>query len=174
MEKRFNEYIKRAMRTCSVPTKTDQISHGTMGLVSEVGEVAGVVQKFYQGHDIDRRHFLLELGDILWMVAELARAIEIEHYIELPETEEKADEIKSAICRLAYQSSSIVNLMRSKTPKATLALYFSEIIKTISELAQAFSSSLDEVMAMNIEKLKKRYPDGFKSERSIYRDNGDI
>lgn len=34
--------------------------------------------------------------------------------------------------------------------------------------------SLDDIMRMNIDKLKERYPDGFKAEQSLHRKAGDI
>ena len=44
----------------------------------------------------------------------------------------------------------------------------------IAEACKALDATLSEVMYGNIEKLKKRYPDGFESERSIHRHEGDI
>lgn len=38
----------------------------------------------------------------------------------------------------------------------------------------AFNFDPAEILAMNIEKLKARYPDGFETERSINRKEGDI
>lgn len=40
--------------------------------------------------------------------------------------------------------------------------------------ASAAGYSLDEVMELNIEKLQKRYPNGFETGRSIHRIAGDI
>lgn len=40
----------------------------------------------------------------------------------------------------------------------------------IAELCTAHGWSLDEICAENIEKLRKRYPDGFDAERSLYRE----
>lgn len=40
--------------------------------------------------------------------------------------------------------------------------------------ADALGYSLDEIFEMNIDKLRKRYPDGFDSEKSIHRKAGDI
>jgi len=40
----------------------------------------------------------------------------------------------------------------------------------LAEAAEALDVSLDEVFERNIEKLKKRYPEGFSSERSINRE----
>ena len=39
----------------------------------------------------------------------------------------------------------------------------------LAETATALDVSLEEVMARNIEKLKKRYPEGFSSENSRHR-----
>lgn len=40
--------------------------------------------------------------------------------------------------------------------------------------AHSIGYSLEDVMDMNVEKLRKRYPDGFESDRSIHRVEGDI
>lgn len=110
---RPNDYQMLAMKTCSIPydRTDDMIRHAVFGLTSEAGEVAGIYQKAYQGHPIDREHVKKELGDCLWMIAE-----------------------------------------------ACTALHF----------------SLEEVMIANIDKLRKRYPNGFDSEHSINRQEGDI
>lgn len=107
------EYQKLAMRTCSIPNDRvmDKAYHAIFGLTSEAGEVSGILQKTYQGHEIDLEHVKKELGDCLWMIA---------------------------------------------------------------EACDAFGFSLDEVMELNIEKLRKRYPNGFSSENSLHRAEGDI
>lgn len=117
-----NEYQKLAMRTSSFDftnerfiqkdsERFDAIHHGVFGLCSEAGEVAGVYQKSYQGHPVEVEHLKKELGDCLWMIAEICSAYRIE---------------------------------------------------------------LNDVMAANIEKLKKRYPNGFDVEKSLNRNPGDI
>ena len=40
--------------------------------------------------------------------------------------------------------------------------------------AHAIGIDLEEIARMNVDKLKKRYPDGFASELSINRKAGDI
>lgn len=71
-----NEYQKLAMRTCSFSKldKDDMIRHAVFGLASEAGEVAGIFQKAYQGHEVATDHVRKELGDCLWMIAELCTA----------------------------------------------------------------------------------------------------
>lgn len=107
-----NEYQKLANRTCSVTQdKTDMLRHAVFGLASEAGEVAGILQKQYQGHEFDIEHFKKELGDCAWMIAEACTAVGI---------------------------------------------------------------MLDDVFDTNIEKLTKRYPDGFSAENSLHRVESDV
>ena len=40
----------------------------------------------------------------------------------------------------------------------------------LAEIATAMGVTLDEIAAMNISKLMKRYPDGFSEERSVNRE----
>ena len=77
---RGNEYKKLAMRTCSIPydRKKDMLRHAVFGLASEAGEVSGILQKEYQGHEFDNQHIKKELGDCLWMIAEACTALGFE------------------------------------------------------------------------------------------------
>lgn len=44
----------------------------------------------------------------------------------------------------------------------------------IAETATAIGYDMETIMKMNIDKLKKRYPDGFDSERSQHREEDDV
>lgn len=44
----------------------------------------------------------------------------------------------------------------------------------IAETATAIGYDLETIMQMNIDKLKKRYPEGFSTERSQHRAEGDV
>lgn len=64
-------YQKLAARTINKdfsPFQTEQ--HALHGIVSEIGELHGIYQKVYQGHDFDVEHAKKEVGDILWFIAE--------------------------------------------------------------------------------------------------------
>lgn len=73
------EYQELAMRTCSIPceNRRGRLHHAVFGLTSEAGEVAGIMQKIFQGHEFDREHMAKELGDCLWMIAEACEALEL-------------------------------------------------------------------------------------------------
>lgn len=77
-----NEYQKLAMRTTPDEwrgqQKWDQKMHAILGLNSESGEVAGLIQKMYQGHVLKPRHLKKELGDCLWFIAECCDAFGFE------------------------------------------------------------------------------------------------
>jgi len=45
-----------------------------------------------------------------------------------------------------------------------------DVLWYIAEAATAIGCDLDYIMEINIEKLKRRYPNGFDSERSINRE----
>lgn len=49
-----------------------------------------------------------------------------------------------------------------------------DLLWFIAEYCTANNWELDEIMQMNIDKLKARYPNGFEAERSLNRAEGDI
>ena len=78
---RANEYQKLAMRTCSIPydQREDMLRHAVFGLASEAGEVAGILQKEYQGHKFDKEHMKKE------------RTKKMLHYLELGRTQNQKE-----------------------------------------------------------------------------------
>ncbi|MDU5951802.1 MAG: nucleoside triphosphate pyrophosphohydrolase family protein [Clostridiales bacterium] len=71
-----NKYQKLAART--IPDTRDPKScelHALYGMVSEVGELHGIYQKSFQGHEIDPDHVIREVGDILWFIAEYCTSL---------------------------------------------------------------------------------------------------
>ncbi len=75
-----NEYQKKAMEVCNIPYETTKgkLYHAVLGLCSESGEVSGLLQKEYQGHELDKEHMKKELGDCIWMIAEACDAMEFD------------------------------------------------------------------------------------------------
>jgi len=71
----MNQYQALAQRTMN-PTldSFEQIYHALHGMASEVGELHGLYQKHYQGHDLEPEHLKKELGDLLWFIAEYCTA----------------------------------------------------------------------------------------------------
>ena len=110
---KVNEYQQLAKRTINKDmSKKDMLINSVMGLSGESGEAIDLIKKhLFHGHELNKEHFIKELGDVAWYLAEACTALDI---------------------------------------------------------------TLEEVLITNIEKLKKRYPDGFETEKSIHRQEGDI
>lgn len=49
-----------------------------------------------------------------------------------------------------------------------------DLLWFIAEYCTAAEWNLEDIMRMNIDKLKVRYPEGFDSEKSLHRDKNDI
>lgn len=49
-----------------------------------------------------------------------------------------------------------------------------DVMWFVAELCTALDFELDDILEANIEKLRKRYPNGFEEERSVHRKEGDI
>ena len=54
-----------------------------------------------------------------------------------------------------------------------LAKELGDIAWYLAEAATALDLSLDDILQANIDKLKKRYPEGFETARSVNRSPGD-
>jgi len=117
MKADLNQYQRLAARTLPNtgvelrddlrPSQRCLLVHGVLKLNGEAGELADLLGKYWaQGHELDRDKLILELGDVLWHVAEIATALDVD---------------------------------------------------------------LREVAYRNLEKLRRRYPDGFDEERSLNR-----
>lgn len=58
--------------------------------------------------------------------------------------------------------------------KEHIAKELSDCLWYIAVAAEGIGYKLDDIAEMNVEKLRKRYPDGFSTERSVNRGKGDI
>lgn len=76
----FNEYQKLAFRTCNQSlTKEELQMNAVLGLNGEAGEIADIYKKGnFQGHKINEDDVKKELGDILWYIALMATAWEVD------------------------------------------------------------------------------------------------
>jgi NTP pyrophosphatase (non-canonical NTP hydrolase) len=73
----FSSYQRGAAVTArgdiTLPGAKGRAAIAAMGLAGESGELIDHLKKWVgHGHDLDRTYLLMELGDILWYVAEIA------------------------------------------------------------------------------------------------------
>lgn len=76
---KINEYQQVALRTASSMEPEDLILKGALGLCGESGEVADVVKKHkFQGHDLDKKKIIKELGDVCWYIVIMAEGLGVD------------------------------------------------------------------------------------------------
>lgn len=86
------------------------------------------------------------------------------------------DRIVNGVMGLAGESGECVDVVKKwmfqKHPldREKLTEELGDVLWYCAELASGLGVSLDTVAERNIEKLRKRYPEGFDAERSIHRE----
>ena len=88
---------------------------------------------------------------------------------------DKKDVLINGVMGLCGESGEAIDIVKKwlaqghELDKEKLAKELGDIAWYLAETATALDLQLEDVFAANIEKLKKRYPEGFDSERSIHR-----
>ncbi len=88
---------------------------------------------------------------------------------------DQKDVLINAVMGLCGESGEAIDIVKKhlfqghELEKEKLAKELGDIAWYLAEAATALDMDLDDIFAANIEKLKKRYPEGFDAERSIHR-----
>ncbi len=91
-----------------------------------------------------------------------------------PELDRK-DVLINGVMGLCGESGEAIDIVKKwlaqghELDKEKLTKELGDICWYLAETATALGLDLEDIMAANIEKLKKRYPQGFESARSINR-----
>ncbi len=97
-----------------------------------------------------------------------------------PKDLDKDDMLINAALGLAGESGEFADILKKwqfqghSKDNAHLAKELGDILWYVAMGCEGLGISMDDVMELNITKLRNRYPDGFDSERSQYRVEGDI
>lgn len=111
--------------------------------------------------------------------------MEVNEYQELAMTTLNADLSKkdvliNSVMGLCGESGEAIDIVKKwlaqghELDKEHLAKELGDIAWYLAEAATALDLSLEEILRANIEKLKKRYPEGFDAKRSRVRFKGDL
>ncbi|MEW9077144.1 nucleoside triphosphate pyrophosphohydrolase family protein [Terrisporobacter glycolicus] len=90
------------------------------------------------------------------------------------------DMLINGVMGLCGESGEAIDIVKKhiahnhELDKEHLAKELGDVAWYLAETATALGYSLEDIFKMNIDKLKKRYPDGFDSEKSIHRREDDI
>lgn len=97
-----------------------------------------------------------------------------------PPTDNWNERISNGLMGLNGEAGEAIDILKKhlfhKHPldKEHLAKELGDVAWYIAVSADALGYTLEEIFQMNIDKLKARYPEGFDSERSMHRAEGDI
>jgi len=86
------------------------------------------------------------------------------------------DVLINGVMGLCGESGEAIDLVKKhlaqghELDKEKLAKELGDIAWYLAETATAIGYSLEDILQMNIDKLRARYPDGFAVERSVNRD----
>ena len=87
----------------------------------------------------------------------------------------KKDVLINGVMGLCGESGEAIDIVKKhlaqghELDKEKLAKELGDIAWYLAETATALDLNLEDIFEANIEKLRKRYPEGFDSERSIHR-----
>lgn len=92
----------------------------------------------------------------------------------------KKEVLINSVMGLCGESGEAIDIVKKwmaqghELDKAHLAKELGDIAWYLAEAATALDLSLEEILQANLDKLKKRYPEGFDTEKSLVRLSGDL
>ena len=92
----------------------------------------------------------------------------------------KRDVLINSVMGLCGESGEAIDIVKKwmaqghELDKEHLAKELGDIAWYLAEAATALEIPLEDILQANIDKLKKRYPEGFQTEKSLTRLKGDI
>ena len=96
-----------------------------------------------------------------------------------PELSRK-DVLINSVMGLCGESGEAIDIVKKwlaqghELDKAKLAKELGDIAWYLAEAATALDIPLEDILQANLDKLKKRYPEGFETRRSLTRLEGDL
>jgi NTP pyrophosphatase (non-canonical NTP hydrolase) len=92
----------------------------------------------------------------------------------------KKDVLINSVMGLCGESGEAIDIVKKwmaqghELDKEHLAKELGDIAWYLAEAATALDLPLEDILRANIDKLKKRYPEGFQTDKSLIRLKGDI
>jgi hypothetical protein len=147
-------YQRLAMRTKPHPDPDcDYLELAKIGMIGELGEIAELLKKDkYAGKPLDPQALLKEAGDLLWYMALYADVTGYAFALS------PAQDCYTAPQHLFQLLRIIEALVIADRPfRSTLARGIGHLDRILS----AYGLMLYDATELNIDKLKRRYPEGF-------------
>jgi NTP pyrophosphatase (non-canonical NTP hydrolase) len=172
----INSYQSLAMRTSQWQPnhpnyrKAEHRTYGEISVAGETGELVDAVKKrIFHGRRDDEK-IVNEGGDVCWSVACLCEV----HGIEFGKIAQSGIDSASnfdieddALDMFRYAGFAISASQCEKMDE--LGRNLANVIACVVSIAADAGATLEDVLAANVTKLRKRYPDGYSEAASIAR-----
>lgn len=181
-----SEYQRLITQTCAVTNQSEQLLLASLGLADELAELIGPVRACTSGQR-NQQQLIDESGDFLWYLALAQGALGQDLSLKPPlaawiERNLHPNELKAHQdpygCLLDLLEA--VGMLTGPIKKSRFhghPIDLASLIDAVQEIGHRFcyfldvlDLNIDEIMHANKEKLLKRYPHGFSSQRSIQRE----
>lgn len=171
----LNEYQHLAQRT-SGPGH-DRLLNGCLGLIGESGEIVDIIKKhMFQstaGTPLPTDKLIEEMGDVMWYIAETVTGLgyTLEHVLESHKITSVSceDKLHNCAAAISIMAATVYSIIYFRIPGESALSHIVKLYKALCITCLNLGTTIDHVMEFNIEKLKRRYPDGFDPERSMNR-----
>lgn len=174
----FQQYLIESSRTLKSLGKELDLLHCATGLVTESAELVDAIKKHvFYGKPLDVVNIKEELGDLLWYVAIPVRIFtDLDLDINRQNDEFYKKKIKNNILtkdgliRYFLSFNAMVFNLSKHIVIRPLEPDFYNVIEDINLICEIYSLDLGEIMDININKLKARFPLNFTNENALNRD----
>ena len=95
-------------------------------------------------------------------------------------TKTPSDKIENGILGLCGETGEVADLLKKylyqghELDREKMIKECGDVIWYVAELASGLGMTLEDFCQINVDKLRRRYPDGFDPERSMHREEVDV
>lgn len=182
-----NEYQKLAARTLldrpgfEITDRDIMLVWNAVGLAGETGELIEILggiagRRMSDLARKDKSGISKEIGDCYWYAAAICTKINVD-FSDIVSTNAKGYDLtqKFYVAQLAGSMGAIVEHIKKGVfhqhgvDTLKLSLFMRDYTFALAGVCRSQGLEVEPIWTENIDKLKKRYPDGFKAEDSIKR-----
>lgn len=168
------EYQEACLRTAADDDQIGRLVNCALGLAGETGELAAIIEGPYS---TELEPLISELGDLWWYTAMAQHALgycDLDLYTVSPTIEDatvfaESERVLNLVAATGAFADRVKKVVFQGHPLETheekLKEHIADIVQRLADIGKP-----QLVWEKNIEKLRKRYPEGFSEERSLHRE----
>lgn len=172
----LNHYQELSQRTAN--KHPYQLANYGLGVAGEAAEITSIaLNALRSAKDVEsfKKELKKELGDVLWYTSQIARIAGL----SLEELDIKVTlniSFKNRVMRLNSYAGELADLIKKcvfhghAIEKEVIKEILGMVLSWVVSIGKFAGLEILDIATANIEKLMKRYPEGFSTERSINRE----